>query len=137
MVEKSPGQEFREKFDISEEVVYGPVGMSPEVFQTGVKFDQGKPRMELLPPELMVEVAKVLTFGAEKYEARNWEKGMDWGRIYGSLQRHLNAWASGEDTDPETGLSHLAHAGCNIAFLLAYTQRGVGDDSRYKTTTGS
>lgn len=98
--------------------------------KVGVKFDEGKPRMDLLPPELLTEVAKVLTFGANKYSERNWEKGMDWGRVYGALQRHLNAWASREGCDKETGFSHLSHAACCIAFLIAYEKRNVGEDTR-------
>ncbi len=95
-----------------------------------VKFDDDKLRMDLIPPELLTEVAKVLTFGAEKYSARNWEEGMDWGRVYAALQRHLNAWWSGDDKDDETGYSHLAHAACCIAFLITYESRGVGEDTR-------
>ena len=76
----------------------------------GVKYDTDKIKMELIPPELLTEVGKVLTFGAKKYSERNWEKGMDWGRVYGALQRHLNSWMSGEEADPETGYSHLSHA---------------------------
>ena len=94
------------------------------------KFDGEKIRMELLPPELMESVAKVLTFGAKKYEARNWEKGMEWSRVYGALQRHLNAWWSGEENDPETGYSHLHHAGCCIAFLITYDKREIGTNDR-------
>ena len=87
---------------------------------TGVKFDTGKTRMELIPPSLLEAVGGILTFGAEKYSDRNWEKGIEWSRVYGALQRHLNAFWSGEDTDPETGKSHLHHAGCCIAFLIEY-----------------
>jgi hypothetical protein len=93
----------------------------------GVKFDQNKPRMDLIPPEVFEEMGKVLAFGSEKYEARNWEKGMAWGRCHAAALRHLVAWSRGEDLDPETGLPHLAHAATNIAFLLAYQQRGMRD----------
>ena len=72
----------------------------------------------------------MLDFGQRKYSARNWEKGMDWSRVYDSLNRHLLAWWGGEDLDPETGLSHLSHIGCNIAFLIAYNARKVGKDDR-------
>lgn len=96
----------------------------------GTKYDSGKPRMDLIPPELMTEVAKILTFGAEKYADRNWEKGMDWGRVYGALQRHLWKWWNREDKDEETNESHLAHAACCIAFLIAYEQRNIGKDTR-------
>lgn len=96
----------------------------------GTKFDGGKVRMDLLPPELLTATATVLTFGAEKYEARNWEKGMSWGRVFGALMRHMWAWWSGQDKDEETGYSHLWHAACCLSFLIAYEQRQIGEDDR-------
>lgn len=97
----------------------------------GTKFDGEKSiRPELVPPEALVSLGTVLAFGAKKYEDRNWEKGMSWGRVYGALQRHLNAWWSGEQTDPETGYSHLWHANCCLNFLVAYEARGIGKDDR-------
>lgn len=96
----------------------------------GVKHDRDKIRMELLPPELLAGTAAVLTFGAEKYGERNWELGMDWGRPYGALLRHMNAWWAGEALDQETGLSHLWHAACCLSFLIAYEQRQIGRDNR-------
>ena len=117
---------------INEPVEYTVGGVPVGEVEGGIKYDKGKPRMDLLPPELLTEVSKILTFGAEKYDSRNWEKGMDWGRVYGALQRHLWAWWKGEDTDEETRESHLAHAGCCIAFLIAYEKREIGEDTRNK-----
>jgi len=96
----------------------------------GIKDDNGKTRLDLLPPELMVAVGDILTSGAEKYGNRNWERGMDWGRVYAALLRHLFAWWGGEASDPETGKSHLHHVGCCVAFLIAYEARGIGKDDR-------
>lgn len=61
---------------------------------------------------------------------RNWERGMAWSRPYAALRRHLIAWWSGQDTDPESGHSHLWHVLTNAAFLVAYEQRGIGEDDR-------
>lgn len=102
----------------------------PWPYNQAQKFDSGKVMMELIPPELLEAVGTILTFGAQKYAARNWEQGMDWSRVYGALLRHLNAWWGGEELDPETGKSHLWHAGCCIAFLITYEQRQVGTDDR-------
>ena len=96
----------------------------------GYKADEGKLPYDLIAPEALEELAKVLSFGAKKYAPRNWELGMDWHRPYSALQRHLWAWWRGEHTDPETGFSHLAHAACNIMFLLAYERRKIGKDDR-------
>ena len=97
-----------------------------------LKHDGGKVRMELLPPEFLRGVAEVLTFGAQKYSAGNWASGggFEWSRLYGALQRHLNAWANGEDIDPESGKSHLYHAGCMLAFLAVHVERKLGTDDR-------
>jgi hypothetical protein len=96
----------------------------------GVKFDTDKARYDLIPPEIEEAVAKVLTFGATKYGARNWELGMDWGRPYAALRRHMAAWWSGEEKDPETGMPHTWHAACCIAFIVAFEARGIGTDDR-------
>ena len=86
---------------------------------TGIKYDSAKPKMNLLPPKAIVEVAKVLTFGAEKYDAENWRKLDDLQNRYtaGAL-RHIFAHMDGEKLDPETGLSHMAHALCCLLFKL-------------------
>ena len=96
----------------------------------GVKFDQGKARMDLLSPHLMIGTAEVLAFGAAKYGERNWEKGMQWGRVFAALQRHLWAFWQGEELDPESGLPHLHHAGCCLMFLAHYAETKTGRDDR-------
>ncbi len=85
----------------------------------GIKHDSKKPKMNLLPPKAIVEVAKVLTFGAQKYGAENWKELEDLQNRYlaGAL-RHIFAHMDGEQLDPETGLSHMAHALCCLLFKL-------------------
>jgi len=88
--------------------------------------------MALISPIALEELAKVLTFGAKKYSANNWRQGFDWTRVLSAVQRHINDWAMGIDRDPETDLSHLAHAMCGIMFLLEFEGTGTGVDDRYK-----
>jgi hypothetical protein len=95
-----------------------------------VKDDNAKTRYDLLPPELLEETARVLTFGAQKYSAHNWAQGASWSRYFSAMMRHMWAWWRGEDNDPETGFSHLAHAACCLSFLIAYQRRGLGEDDR-------
>jgi hypothetical protein len=97
---------------------------------SGTKHDNGKPRWDLLPGDAVEEIVKVMTFGAEKYGDRNWEKGFRWGRPFAACMRHLWAWWRGIDVDEETGLSHLAHAGACILFMLAFVLRKTGEDDR-------
>ena len=93
----------------------------------GGRDDAGKARYELIPPEAEEALAEVLTYGATKYVDRNWEKGMDIGRVEGSLRRHLAAYRLGEVNDPESGLHHLKHALANLAFMVTYIERGIGE----------
>jgi hypothetical protein len=96
----------------------------------GRKDDAQKARFDLLPPELLYGTANVLAFGAAKYGERNWEQGMHWGRVFAALMRHMWSWWRGDAVDAETGMSHLHHAACCIAFLIAYEARGIGKDDR-------
>lgn len=98
----------------------------------GVKHDLGKPRISLISRVFLIGIANVLTFGAKKYDADNWRLGMDWRRAIDATLRHVLAWADGEDLDPETGLSHLYHAACELMFLAEWQEFGVGRDDRYK-----
>ena len=150
---------------------------------TGMKFDTGKPMMDLLPPRatlLVIEsasfpqkkvlnflyrfwesgkeeflehaiielssmcndnyqccvntlegVAEVLTFGADKYDAHNWTKGIKLSRNFAATVRHLCKVAGGEDIDPESGLHHYFHALCDLFFLyetLSFTDAKDWDD---------
>lgn len=92
----------------------------------GTKHDQGKLRWDLMPYDALQEVAKVLTFGANKYADRNWEKGLNYSRLIASLQRHAidEFYISNKQQDEETGLHPLAHAVCCLLFLLSFELRG-------------
>ena len=103
----------------------------------GTKFDEEKPRLDLVTPEFIEGVAKVLTFGAKKYDAWNWAEGIDFSRVYGAAQRHLNEWKKGTNYDEETGLNHLYHAACCLMFLSSYQEWNMSElDDRYKKTEG-
>lgn len=105
-----------------------------QVKSTGVKYDSEKPRMDLLDPEFLEQVAMVLGFGAKKYEAHNWRGGINYSRLIGAAYRHLGAINRGEDTDAESGLPHVAHLGCCIMFLAWMMNHRKDLDDRYKET---
>ena len=87
---------------------------------SGVKFDQDKPRWDLLPWTAVEAVVRVLGLGAVKYAPDNWRKVPEHRtRYFSACMRHLVAWQEGEQLDPETGENHLAHAACCVLFLLA------------------
>lgn len=96
------------------------------------KNDTEKRRMDLLSPIAIAKLADVLTFGAGKYDSNNWRKGLNWSRVLGATLRHLFSFLGGEDKDPESGISHLAHAMCNMMFLLEFEETHKELDDRYK-----
>jgi hypothetical protein len=98
----------------------------------GIKHDQGKPPMDLIPSFPLFCIAEVLNYGAVKYSEHNWRKGMPWTRPYAAAQRHLLAWNDGEDLDPETGLNHIDHALCELMFLRQFIKDFPDMDTRYK-----
>lgn len=89
-----------------------------------LRYDSGKPRYDLIPPEGIEALAQVYTAGAVKYAPRNWEKGMTYTRCFASLMRHAWAWMRGQDNDQETGLPHMAHVAWNALAIVTYQQRG-------------
>ena len=94
------------------------------------KADDGKPRLDLVAPDLLDALGHVLAFGARKYGAWSWTRGKAWSRDYAAVLRHLNAWWSGEDLDHESELSHLWHAATDLMLLLVSQRRGLGTDDR-------
>ena len=104
---------------------------------TALKFDQDKLPLHLLSTEAMNQTAAVLAFGAQKYAEHNWRKGFAWSRPLSAAMRHITAFNAGEDTDPESGLSHLAHAACCIMFLLEFEKTHQDLDDRYKPAVPS
>ena len=95
--------------------------------ETGRKDDMGKVQLDLLPPEAVIGLGEVLTYGANKYGTNNW-RGVEVERYEAALLRHLMAWKSGSPVDEESGLSHLKHVLCNAAFLVALENGKVEGD---------
>lgn len=93
----------------------------------GVKDDSGKRKWHLLPREALIDTVKVLEMGAVKYSANNW-KNVDRYRYVDAFDRHWAAFLDGEAIDPESGLSHIAHALCNLLFI-AHQYRGQAFDA--------
>lgn len=106
--------------------------MKQENTTTGTKFDSEKFRMDLISPVAIEELAKVLTFGAKKYDDWNWSKGIAYTRILAAVLRHTFAYLRGESKDPESGLSHMSHVFCNVMFLLHFEYYRPELDDRKK-----
>lgn len=82
------------------------------------KHDEGKPRPTLVPVSLIDAVTTIREYGCRKYsDPENWRK-VEPQRYRDALYRHWLAYLSGEKTDQESGLPHLWHIACNVAFLI-------------------
>lgn len=103
----------------------------------GLRFNEGKLPMELVPVSVNTSLAKVLHVGSKKYAKNNWRLGMSWSIVMGCLERHYNAFKAGEDIDKETGLRHIELLLCNVAFLNEYFYTHPQLDDRFKNNPKS
>lgn len=102
----------------------------------GRKFDAGKLDYTLVPFEGLDEIVKVLMFGAQKYARDNWRHVDNAKQRYiAAAFRHLTEYNKGNTIDNETGLSHMAHVGCCILFILALEKaHGTDPGGKSKST---
>lgn len=98
----------------AEKIMYEPDIVSDQAF----KADAGKARLSLVPTEIIYAIARIREYGVEKYhDPDNWKK-VDPQRYRDALFRHLLAYIRDpQSVDEESGLPHLWHMACNIAFL--------------------
>lgn len=89
-----------------------------------VKADKGKLRPTLVPVSIIRAIAAIREYGVRKYLDRDGkEKIENWRdvepqRYRDAAYRHWLAYLAGEKEDQESGLPHLWHLACNIAFLI-------------------
>jgi len=84
----------------------------------------------LIPWSQLDEVARLYNAGAQKYSRDNWRKGYDWSLSFDSLIRHARSWWEGEETDPETGCSHLASVVFHAFGLMYFKEHHPQLDDR-------
>lgn len=97
---------------------------------SGARYNAGKTRYDLIPLSTLTDCADVFAYGANKYAAWNWSRGMKWSIPYACALRHLQAWYEGEDNDPESGLPHLGHVMCNLVMLAHFARHYPDLDDR-------
>lgn len=100
--------------------------------EKGLRFNEGKQRLELVPTSTIEGIASILTYGANKYTVKddqgniivkgdnNWRNGLSWMSVLASMKRHIAKLENGEDFDDESGLMHIDHALTNLAFIKEY-----------------
>lgn len=91
-----------------------------------------KPPLDLLEHPAEIEIARALATGAHKYGKKNFRAiGSIKASVYGgAVRRHIGAWLNGEDIDPDSGLSHLAHVGACIHVLFGSMEAERFEDDR-------
>lgn len=101
---------------------------------TDAKADSGKARLSLVPLKILYDVARIREFGVQKYkDPDNWKK-VEPERYRDAMMRHMCAYI--EDpygVDKESGLPHLWHLACNVAFLCALED----ENGRYRSNACS
>jgi hypothetical protein len=91
-----------------------------------------KTPLALIPPFAMEQTAWVHKLGSQKYGHYNWRKtGVCATTYVAAIMRHLNAWRDGEDLDPESGISHIAHIACSCNILLDAQHCNMLQDDRF------
>lgn len=103
----------------------------PKKKQGGIKHDQGKPRLSLIPKEAIWEIGNALTYGANKYGQFNFRKGISHSRLLDAAMRHITEHIAGEDVDPESGNTHISHALGSLAMLAWMIKHKPELDDRY------
>jgi hypothetical protein len=97
-----------------------------------------KPPLHLIPPAAEILESVVLGLGAKKYGAFNWRTSDIRASIYiAAARRHLLQWFDGQDGDPESGVSHLAHARACLGILLDAIATGHVVDDRPPAGAGA
>lgn len=87
----------------------------------GSMTDATKPPLSLIDPTFILGLGAVLGFGAKKYAAGNWLRGMKWSEVMNGIKRHIASIEMGEMLDSDSGLPHVYHASCGIMFLARFT----------------
>ena len=118
----------RPRIELIEEVVKG--GEVRVTSETGGQKGSKDERLDLIPIGPLHELARVYAFGASKYSDHNYMLGYDYHLSFAAMLRHVTAWWDGEDFDPETGYSHLAHGAWHCFTLMLFAQQGLGTDDR-------
>lgn len=101
----------------------------------GARFNEGKPRLDLLPLDALRGVADVFEYGARKYAENNWRGGMLYSTMLASTLRHLLAFQVRENHDQESELHHIDHAITNLLMLRWFIMHGMDHlDDRWDGT---
>lgn len=100
-----------------------------------IKADLGKPRVTLVPLEIIKDIARVREYGLAKYgDSESW-KAVEVERYRDALFRHLISYIENPTgTDDESGMPHLWHVACNVAFLCELEKENLNVGKEFSNT---
>lgn len=111
-----------------------------------IKRDAGKPRLTLVPSQILYDIAEVREYGVEKYGTSESWKEVEIQRYRNAAYRHWLAYCDNPSgVDDESGIQRLKHLACNIAFLCELektrtdpikVQREIELANEYEARTG-
>jgi hypothetical protein len=110
--------------------------ITPEALKGGFKADAGKSRVDLIPPDVLLELGNLYALGAAKYADDNWKLGMEFKRVYSAMMRHTLKWWAGEELDSVDGQHHLDSViWCAVAlrYYMLHYEKYKEFDSRTNT----
>ena len=101
------------------------------------KADAGKLDLTLVPRQIIWDIAAVREYGNKKYgDPDNW-KQVEPERYRAAAFRHFLAYLEDpHGVDEESGLFHLSHLACNIAFLCELEREEMIKQFRTVITDG-
>lgn len=105
-----------------------------------IKADAGKPKLSLVPSQIIRDIAQVREYGNQKYHDSNSWKQVEIERYRDALYRHLLAYIDDPaGVDEESGIEHYKHMACNMAFLceLERGRGGMADTVDLKSSDAS
>ncbi len=95
---------------------------------------KSKPCISFIPSIAILMEGVVMALGGRKYGPFNWRETSVQASVYSDAAfRHLAAWNDGEENDPESGVSHLAHVRANMGILMDAQEHGTMKDDRAKS----
>lgn len=118
------------RYEVKHSLLLDEMALAVAGFEEGHD-EQAAAGLELLfSNSTLEECCAVFDFGAKKYKAWNWAKGMPWSVPLACIKRHWLKLAAGEENDPESGHSHLGHIACNLVMLVHYVRHYPEGDDR-------
>lgn len=100
----------------------------------GLKHDQEKPDLTLIPKVALVAAAQAFMVGENKYGRYNYCKGHSASQLMAALLRHATEWFEGHEVDVKDGQPHLGSVIACAAMILREQELGTLTDNRFKQT---